>query len=82
MFHNVIRQFDCKTDIRYGYTRLVESVCVVGGGYSHHNTQVRSFLMHFIEYALLRGSGGYPPCMGSGAKTVAKIVLGHSKELK
>ena len=28
--------------------------------------------MHFIEYALLRGSGGYPPCMGSGAKTVAK----------
>ena len=41
-----------------------------------------AFLMHFIKYALLMGSGGYPPCMGSGAKPVAKIVLGHSKELK
>ena len=28
--------------------------------------------MHFIEYALLRGPVGYPPCMGSGAKPVAK----------
>ena len=29
--------------------------------------------MHFIEYALLMGSGGgYPHCMGSGAKPVAK----------
>ena len=41
MFHDVIRQFDCKKDIRYGYTRLEESVCGAGGGYSHHNTQVR-----------------------------------------
>ena len=41
-----------------------------------------AFLMPFIKYALLMGSGGYPPCMGSGAKPVAKIVLGHSKELK
>ena len=38
--------------------------------------------MHFIEYALLRGSGGYPLCMGSGAKPMVKNSLGHSKELK
>ena len=31
--------------------------------------------MHFIEYAFLRGSGDYPPCMGSGAKPVAKNSL-------
>ena len=33
-----------------------------------------AFLIHFIEYTLLKGSGGYPPppCMGSGAKPVAK----------
>ena len=103
MFHDVIRQFDCKKDIRNGYTPRRERVCVCGGGgtliiiflvtLARHQQLLFSlkiyrvypgaFLMHFIKYALLMGSGGYPPpCMGSGAKPVAKIVLGHSKELK
>ena len=32
MFHDVIRQFDCKKDIRYGYTPRRECVCSGGGG--------------------------------------------------
>ena len=27
-----------------------------------------AFLKHFIEYALLKGSGGTPSCMGPGEK--------------
>ena len=94
MFRDVIRHFDCKKDIRYGYTPrpLEGSVCVVGEGnlilfflvtYARHQQLLFSliiyrvypgaFLMHLIEYALLRESGGYPtPCMGSGAKPVTK----------
>ena len=34
-----------------------------------------TFLRHFIEYALLKGSGGTPPCMGEGLWQ--KKVLGH-----
>ena len=30
MFHDVIRQFDCKKDIRYVYTPRRECVCGVG----------------------------------------------------
>ena len=99
MFHDVIRQFDYKKDIRYGYTPRRECVCVgilslsfFLVTYARHQQLLFSlkvyrvypgaFLMHFIKYALFMGSGGYPPCMGSGAKPVAKIVLGHSKELK
>ena len=104
MFQGVIRQFDCKKDIRYGYTPRRECVCRGGGGgegtliiiflvtcarhqqllfsLKIYQVYLGAFLMPFIKYALLMGSGGYPPCMGSGAKPVAKIVLGHSKELK
>ena len=82
MFHDAIRQFDCKKDIRYGYTPRRESVC--GGGRVLSSKYPGAFLMHFIEYALLVGSGGYPPapCIGSEMKPVAQIVVGHSKELK
>ena len=41
----------------------------------------------FYRVRTLEGIGGLSPpppphCIGSGAKPVAKIVLGHSKELK
>ena len=53
---------------------LEECVCVVGGGGGRVTIIIipMCVLMYFIEYAFLRGSGGYPPCMGSGAKPVAK----------
>ena len=59
-----------------------ESVCAVGGGRVLSSKYPGAFLMHFIEYALLRGSGGYPPVWGQGRSLWQKIVLGHSKELK
>ena len=36
----------------------------------------------FYRVRILEGMWGLSPCMGSGVKPVAKIVLGHSKELK
>ena len=56
---------------------LEECVCVVGGGGGRvlSSYYLGAFLMYFIEYAFLRGSGGYPPCMGSEAKPVAKNCL-------
>ena len=41
-----------------------------------------AFLRYFIEYALLRGSGGTPPCRGQELSPVAEMVLGHFKGLK
>ena len=66
MFHDVIRQFDCKKDIRYGYTPRGECVyvcvCVGGGGgsliiiflvtYARH--QQLLFPLKYIGYTQVR----------------------------
>ena len=71
MFHDVIRQFDCKKDIRYGYT-LEESVCVVGGGGGTLIIIPRCGPVAFYRVRILEGMWGLSPCMGSGVKPVAK----------
>ena len=70
MFHDVIRQFDCKKDIRYVYTPRRESVC--GGGGGTLTIIHRCVPDAFYRVRTLDGISDYPPCMGSGAKPVAK----------
>ena len=40
-----------------------------------------AFLRHFIEYALLKGSGVLTPVWGQGEAMWQKMVVGHSKGL-
>ena len=82
MFHDVIRQFDCKKDIRYGYTprRELCGVCVCVGG-----TLIiipRCVPDAFYRVRTLEGIWELSPCMGQGRSLWQKIVLGYSKELK
>ena len=70
MFHDVFRQFDCKKDIRYGYTPRRVCVCVWWGG-----TIIiipRCVSDAFYRVRILEGIWGLSPLYGVSGEACGK----------